>query len=192
MQEQRNEEYFHRCDKIRYLLLKSYTDKALLAAIKVSNNATAQGDLYLGQRSFFVLSHLCELIKRDLVFNIYKIYFDADSKVSGVKQLNCFMQINKIGKRISTKLPAQYKTLEENIKTMRDTVLAHSDAERNPQSIELDALYPILDKIKNMYNALCDTEIDSRVQPVTDEEIGSIDLNLMLGFLPIIQGGNVK
>ena len=180
------EEYFKRCDKLRYKILQAYTDEAILETMEhcIKENQ----DLKLGNDSFNVIHHYCNLAKTDYVFTIYKIYSDNSySQTNTLIQLRSYLNsnqqfTNKIFQPVSiSKFSESWLSLLDDF---RDKFLAHFDLYDKVIKIEIN--FNILNEIKDMYNSLCDTSIDSRVKTITSQDICHIKLSKLFGFLAFI------
>lgn len=185
----RNDEYFERCNGLYYMILRAYADKALISTIENSTKSKDNETICLGKSSYNVLGHICELLKCDLALTIWKIYIDGNAKANTIKHLNSFVRKLGIGTKKSTNLSNEHEAVCNDITSMRHTFLGHNDLNKCDKKIDVKTMYDILNAIKEMYNALCDIEIDDRVTRVEEKDIGGINLNAFLGLFPMIQGG---
>ncbi len=192
MSEVRNEEYFKRYTGLYNLILKSYVDKYLLEAIKIYNYNMKQGKATLTKNGFYILDHICELIKCDLALIIWKIYIDNNPKANTIQHLNTFVHKEGKGKRVSMSLAPQYGLICDNIKQVRSTFLAHDDLQQKGNPIKMEDLFDILDELREKFNVLCDEMIDDRVRPITKGDVGAISLKSFISFLSMIQNDAVK
>lgn len=171
------------------MILRAYVDKALLETIEGSTKSENDTVVYLGKRSYHVLGLICELLKYDLALTIWKVYIDGNAKANTIKHLNGFMHKLGAGTKKSTNLSKEHETVCNDITSMRHAFLGHNDLNKCDKKIDVKTMYDILNAIKKMYNALCDTAIDDRVVRVEEKDIGGINLNTFLGLFPMIQGG---
>lgn len=185
----RNDDYFKRCDGLYHMILRAYVDKALLVTMESSAKSGNDGSMQLGQRSYHVLGHICELLKYDLALTIWKIYIDDNAKANTIKHLNSFVHKLGAGTKKSTNLSKEHEVVCNDITSMRHAFLGHNDLHQCNKKIDVKTMYDILNEIKEMYNALCNTAIDDRVTRVEEKDIGGINLNTFLGLFPMIQGG---
>lgn len=183
----RNDEYFERCDNLYYLILKAYINQFLLETIEFYNKTIENGNVYFGKRSFNVLVHITELIKSDLALIVWKICLDEDKEANTLRHLNGFMHNAQIGKKVSPKLSSKYNAICSDLKDIRNMSIAHEDIHQNKICINIADLNGMLNEIKDIYNALCDSAIDDRVQQITSQNIDAIKFNSTLGLLSIIQ-----
>lgn len=186
----RNDEYYNRCNGIYHLLVKAYMDREMLRAMGIHNHAVSDGNIVLGKNSHYVLEHICELAKADLALCVYKMYVDNDAKANTLQHLrNCYRDTCGACS-VKVKISKKYDGLSNEIRTIRNQLLAHDDWDKRIAPFDLTNVFDALDEMKNIYNALCNTEIDDRVCRL--ENVGAIGLNTVMGLLPMIQGGATK
>lgn len=186
-----NDEYFARCNKLYYLIQKAYINRGLLQSIQMYNNAAAKKTLCLGKRSFNVLTHICELIKSDLALTIWKIFLEENTQANNLRGLNTFLRKNNFNKNISMRLDHKYDSLCSDLKTIRKQTLAHDDITKEKIHINMALLTEMLDAITEIYNGLCDSTIDYRVQQILPQNASVISFNSTFGFWNMIQGVSI-
>lgn len=185
----RNDGYFERCNGLYCMILRAYVDKALLVTMENSTKSENGGSMQLEKRSYHVLGHICELLKYDLALTIWKIYIDNNAKANTIKHLNGFVHKLGVENKKSTNLSKEHEAVCNDITSMRHAFLGHNDLKKCNKKIDVKTMYDILDEIKEMYNALCDSAIDDRVARVEEKDMSGINLNAFLGLFPMIQGG---
>lgn len=185
----RNNDYFTRCNEIYQMLIKSHIDDAILKAAENYNAAISRGKIKLNKESHLILSHILELAKSDLVLNLCKIYYDG--REEGYKLLKLKNVLTNKGhkKDVELNVSEKYPLLREQIRAMRDKYLAHSELNRQVTPLNMADVLGALEVITDIYNKLCDTDIDERVQQVTN--IGTIRFKVRKGLDTIILGNTI-
>lgn len=167
--------YFERCNELYHLILKAYIDKNLIKTIEVKRSKM--------EKNFYVVGHVCELLKADLALTIWKIYLDNDKKANTIKNLNSYICTTYSKTKASTKLPKHYNESLKNLCEARSQFIAHNDISKCDTKITMNELYKILDEIRKIYNALCNESIDDRVIPILDCDIYALELKTILSAL---------
>ena len=120
-----------------------------------------------------VLIHLCNLMKADLCLVIAKLCFEDSPSSSSLKNMK--KTLNEIksekGEMIITRELSDYTVQHrENVRAMRDKLLAHCDTNRNLDNVEIPELEIIFKEATDYYNELCDPSIDNHTTPFSDNE----------------------
>lgn len=183
-----NDVYFSFCNELYHMILKAYIDKYLLEAIDLYAQEPEKENIQFSKSNWLVLEHICELVKGDFALLVWKIYLDSNEKANTITQLGKYLQKIGKGKTISTKISKQYNACLEDLKLVRRKFIAHNDKEKSGKKVDIKQLTFVLDEIKNMYNGLCDTSIDDRVQQITESDITAVGHNCILGLFTMIQG----
>ena len=182
-----NLDYTDRYNEIHAMLHSAYMDLYYLKILGgyENENGGYRADLYSP------LVHICELMKRDLCLNLWKVCFDKNGKANTLPHLKNLLH-ESYGKNIKTKF-FQGMTAEINqIETMRKTSLAHTDANRTGITIQVTSFETILHEARKYLNELCCTEISQDVHELADAELMNIQLDASLRFGTILRQGAFK
>lgn len=176
-------DYFNRCDDIYSLILKAYVDKSIIVAIDKICNPDHIVDNSLGNRTVNVYKHLRELAKYDLAMTLWQVYCDKNVKANTLSHLNTYLSQKGFCTNKKTKVSRQYNMLLNNLNLIRKEFLAHNDFNKSNTKISIKELYELLFEIKEIYNNLCDANIDGRVRRITDGECNCIEINTAIGMI---------
>ncbi len=182
----RNEEYYDRYTELQDLVLRAYIDVLSLEEITSAVGTNQDSHIEMLDVSINALGHICELLKADMALTIWKIYYESYGWANNIGNLNRDFFAPR-GERRETKLPKDLKTYKAPIQTLRKEYLAHNSAEKSGTSISVQALRAVLDAIKDLLNGLCDPTLDSRVEPVTESALYTLDINVKLGLGTVIR-----
>ena len=135
------------------------------------------------EKNFYVVGHICELLKADLALTIWKIYLDNDKKANTIKNLNNYICTAYSKTKVPTKLPKHYNESLENLCEARSQFIAHNDVSKCDTKVSMNELYNILDEIRKIYNSLCDKSIDNRVVHILDSDTYALELKTIFSTL---------
>jgi len=187
MSEIHHDEYFQRYKALQALLEQAYVDIYALQEIERYNESVKEGNRVLLKSSYNVLGHICELLKADLGLTIWKIHSDGNGKANTINKLREFINHNYLDLIHANEIPKMFlpkslRTTEKKLSQLRNTFLAHNDAEKSHASVQLPDMIAIVDELRNMLNALCFSAIDSRVQQTIDKTLLAMQFNVSFGF----------
>ena len=172
-----NNEYYKRYIELQTLVIGAYKDVFSLHAIE---DLRKIGFFDESNNSF--ASHICELLKMDLCSTIWKLHYDDNSKAN---TLNSFKSQYMKTKCIPT---TNISTSVKNaIIILRKQYIAHNDKEKTITSLLISDLHNTLNQLKDMLNALCDKNIDSRVEVLTDQQIDELEARIGLDIAFILK-----
>ena len=137
---------------IRNLIIDSYQTYFYLIYItqyKPGGNLAFYMYPYIKLYNYFIKN-----LKMHLALNIFKIYYDKNSKALTINTLNEHVKIKFKKDRL--------KKYETRISTIRKQSLAHNDKEKDDSKITLNELYLILIEIRKNYNKLCENIQNSK------------------------------
>jgi hypothetical protein len=136
MSEIHHDEYFQRYKALQALLEQAYVDIYALQEIERYNESVKEGNRALLKSSYNVLGHICELLKADLGLTIWKIHSDGNGKANTINKLREFINHNYLdliheNEIPKMSLPKSLRTTEKKLSQLRNTFLAHNDAEKS-------------------------------------------------------------
>lgn len=184
-----NEEYARRYIRIYALLKSAYMDKYLLEEIDRYTKELNNEKGIIDTRVYSVLTHLCELIKKDLCLIIWKVYCDTNTKANTLMSLGRFLT-SITHKRYPTELSKELRRHKDTISNLRSKWLAHNDTTSTNDSIEIQVLYTILDELREILNSLCDKKVCSSIAILSDFELIPLKLNGVIGFTEMLYRDN--
>lgn len=174
-----NDKYYNWYEDLSNELGRAYQDSCILQSIdRLSNNKIDKS-----HPGFHIVSHLCELAKRDIALTLYKIWFDNESKET-IKKFNVFSRELGSQKRIKLKLSGKEKEIEKELETLRNKYLAHIDSINEKVSVDVDVMTQVLKEITQKLSDIGDNTIDERITPISMSSI-NLELSTQLGMLSI-------
>jgi hypothetical protein len=132
-----HDDYYQRYEALQMLLERVYVNIYALQEIDRYNESAQGGDRALPKGCFYVLGHICELIKADLGLSIWKLFSDDNPRANTIKSLGRFLKENNhnlisMGEIPKMSLPKTLRLSEERLSLLRKTFLAHNDAKKKP------------------------------------------------------------
>ena len=179
-----NLEYANRYNEIHAVLHSAYIDLFYLIILRDYENENGEYRKDLCSP----LIHICELLKRDLCLNLWKVCFDKDERANTLPHLKNLLY-EFYGKNIKTKYFQSKKKEINQIETIRKTSLAHVDANRASLTIQVTSFETILHEARYYLNELCCTEISPDVNKFSNAELMHIQLDAKLRFGTILRQG---
>lgn len=183
-----------RCGEIQVIIIEMYKDYYMLQEIEKNNLAIQSGKYAYLSPAKESLEHIAYLLKNDLGLSIWKIYYEGTSSSNSLSRLTS--ELNK--ERKSNGLPPIKRSnkdtvvnrIEKPLQTMRNTVLAHLDLNRNNSSISIADLKHVLDMALDDFNSICDALLAKKYM-VSKIKLGQIEMHTALGFGQMIKGALV-
>lgn len=177
----RDEEYYNRYVSLSYLILRAYLDVFFLDSIGNFKDSLPEKPEPTTPNPIIAVAHICELTKTDLALNLWKVFYDNNPKAITVKKLKDYL-FRSCGWKVVKRDSPSIKKIESTIKTARNTFIAHNSVSPNGYDLRVDDLRAALDDIRAYFNELCSSDIDDRVNPLTDSLIYSLSFYEKLGF----------
>ena len=183
-----------RCGEIQFVITEMYKDYYMLQEIEKNNQAIQSGKNAYFSATKESLEHIVVLLKNDLGLNIWKIYYEGTGSSNSLSRLaselnkdrnNCGLPPIKRAKR-----DAVVNSIEKPLQTMRNTVLAHLDINRNNSSIPIADLKHVLDVALVDFNSICDALLVEKYK-VSKIMLGQIEMYTALGFGKMIRNALV-
>lgn len=189
MDDKDREEYYTRCSRIRYWLLRAYQDCGILNAMNHHNDAVAAG-MY-ERCPNMIYKHICELAKTDLALCLWKTKFDDSSKnTNTIDHLHDFLHAKNDTKRVKLKFSKEVAPIKKQIYNIRCKFLAHDDITRDHVEANMELAEKALGEIVVMYNGLCDKSIDDRVEQISKADIGEMTFVSTLQMMSVMQASS--
>lgn len=185
MSNPRDKEYFKRQSNIYALLFEAYLDKAFLDSVEMYKEEIPTEITEEIKDATFVLSHICELAKRDMALSLWKIYYDDSDDANTLKRLNRYLYSNY---RVRYKIVEtdNIKNARSILKKARNGFIAHNLMDDTGRVLQIADLFAAMQDIRCIFNDLCFKEVDSRAKELTDFDISSIVFCEKKGFNPMI------
>lgn len=133
----------------------------------------------------------------DLALSICKVYTDQNktgNEANTLFQLNSFIY-KKIPKqtiqlpKVKKKLDKELETTIDQLKGMRNQFIAHLDNNHSHYSIPIKEIRKVLYALRDMLNGLCCKEIDTRVEPLDDNTLISMQNDILTCTEFMLNGG---
>lgn len=174
-----NDKYYDWYEDLANELGRAYQDICIIQSIdRLSNNSIDKS-----HPGYSIISHLCELAKRDMALTLYKVWFDKSGKETIEKFYNYSRDIgSKID--IELKLSGKEKDIEKELKTLRDKYLAHLDHINGKVSVDVEVMIKVLKEITQKLSDIGDNSIDSRIAPISMSSV-NLELSIQLGLLSL-------
>lgn len=188
MEDKDREEYYTRCSRIRYWLLRAYKNYGILNAMSNHNDAVAAG--VYERCPNMIYKHICELTQTDLAFCIWKIYLDNDSNANTIRHLQKFLVDRGQLYKVRLSLSKEVSPVVKQIRDARNKFLAHDDITRENITIDMRLAEKALGEIVEMYNGFCNRDIDFRINPISKGDIGIITYNSTVQMMSVMQASS--
>lgn len=171
-------DYIKIVEELRAVILQCYADIILLETFdKLSD---------IEKGSSFIEFHLSYIVKMDLALNVYKICIDKNKSANTIPKLvNCVNRDFKDDKMFEPiKKNKMDKLLENELKEMRSTFIAHLDINHNNKSIQINSIKTVVMNAKEDYNKVCDCDKLPLLKEyrINDKELYMINYEVSLGF----------
>lgn len=188
-------QYIKTQNEIYELICKAYANKFLLKEIGTCDEIIKQNDVKIHNSAYSVVGYLTELIKADFAMTLYKINIDTDkdAKTNNLRKLykdaTSAYPNEHIHKRSISK---EHKTIESDVRRVRNSFLAHDEANRESTSISISDLEILLDEYTCIFNELSFSDKNPQAKKVTKDYIDGIHLNMVLGVRQLLGNGISK
>ena len=185
----KDEEYYKRINNIYSLLVKAYMDKYILESIehfKKEKQDKQEKNSFFYNNTVFTLIHICELAKADLALELWKMYYDNKAQANTIKQLKNYLN-SEYKLRLKIVETQNIKDARKLVVDARHGFIAHNFMDSENVKVNIKDLLNALEDIRSTFNQMCLQEVDSRVQPLTDEMIYKLSYCAKTGLdLPLI------
>ena len=183
-----------RCGEIQVVITEMYKDYYMLQEIEKYNQAIQSGKYACFSPVKESLEHIAYLLKNDLGLSIWKIYYEGARFSNSLSRLTNELNKERKSNGLQPIKRANKDTvanrIEKPLQTMRNTVLAHLDLNRNNSSISIADLKHVLDMALDDFNLICDALLVKNYK-VSKIELGKIEMHTALGFGQMINGALV-
>ena len=177
----RDEEYYKRYINLFNLIRQAYLDEYFLNSIENFKDDLPHEINWDVHSYVFVVSHICELVKRDLALTLWKIFYDDNGKANTLKGLKKYL-FTQYQKQIKYKETANIRNIRTQISAARNSFIAHNTLANTTLSLQCVDLINALHDIRLFFNMLCLPDIDSRVKPISETQIYNISFQEKFGF----------
>ncbi len=186
-----DEEYFRRYLELREMIESGYVDYFILESIEGYNQLVQESQKALPKDSLNVIGHIIEVIKDDLGLTIWKLT-ENSSDANRIGTLEKYLKEKYQNFSSISYSPKTKNLLTKSLSEIRKHSLAHNSLQKGNTSISITSLKESLDEIKGKFNSSCKMQYDSRVSPIEDSEIFSLQFHVSMGFRWMIENSVVQ
>lgn len=184
------DEYVKSHQELYVLFSKAYEDVFILKEIEHHNETIISEKKALLKASSDVLGYFAELVKADLAMTLYKLGLDRDK----CGKQNTLYRLRKIAldafpeeNIVNISTPKDLVDIEKSIVQMRNSFLAHDQANRSSTVISISDMTVLLDRYLEQFNLLTYSDRSDKVQVLSKSRIDEIHMHVSMGLGLLIQ-----
>ena len=180
-------EYYRRQSNIYGLLFQAYLDKYFLDSVDYFKANLPKERSAEINNTVFVIAHICELAKKDMVLTLWKVFYDDSNDANTVKALNRYLYA-KYGIKHKLIETEKIKKIRPLITAARHGFIAHNLLDDSGRALQISDLVGALQDIRILFNDVSLRTVDDRAHPLTDAQIYRLSFYEEIGFDLMFQG----